>query len=90
MVEKGVDADAMKLRTVSCLLWFLAGWGVAGTVAINLGLSQMVGPLVGVAWAALVIVDPKDVVWRVGKGSTKAKREASSNAVARPQVGVGS
>lgn len=57
----------MSLRIISAILWFLAGWGVVGAIAINLGLSQALAPLVGLAWAALVMIDPKDVVWRVGK-----------------------
>ncbi len=79
----------MKLRIASAVLWFLAGWGVAGTIAISLGLNQAIGPLVGVAWAALVVIDPKDVVWRVGKASATATAELDSHgAPARPQVGV--
>jgi hypothetical protein len=78
----------MKLRIVSAVLWFFAGWGVAGTVAISLGLNQAVGPLVGIAWAALIVIDPKDVVWRVGKGSAKASRDLNSHrAAVRSQVG---
>ncbi len=62
----------MTLRFVSGVLWFISGWFVAGTIAINFGINQAVGPLVGIAWAVLVVVDPKDVVWRVGKGRSPA------------------
>ena len=81
----------MKLRIVSAVLWFLAGWFVVGSIAIYLGLNPAVGPLVGIAWAALVVLDPKDVVWRVGKGSAKATHGLGSHgAAARPQVGADS
>jgi hypothetical protein len=79
----------MKLRVVSAVLWFLAGWLGVGSIAFHLGLSQAVGPLVGLAWAALVVIDPKDLVWRVGKGSPKATHGlGSQSAAARPQVGA--
>jgi hypothetical protein len=85
------EASAMKLRIISAVLWFLAGWGVAGTIAINFGLNQAIGLLVGIAWAALIIIDPKDVVWRVGKGSPNSRRGLRSRGAAvRPQVGAGS
>jgi hypothetical protein len=79
----------MKIRIASAVLWFLAGWGVAGTIAIAFGLNQAIAPLVGIAWAGLVVIDPKDVVWRVGKGRAKATAGLDSHgAAARPQVGV--
>jgi len=81
----------MKMRIVSAVLWFLAGSCVAGTIAIHLGLNELVGPLVGIAWASFVVLDPKDVVWRVGKGSAKATHGLGSHgAAARPQVGADS
>jgi hypothetical protein len=79
----------MTLRIVSGVLWFIAGWFVAGTIAIGLGLNQEVGPIVGIVWAAIVVIDPKDLVWRVGKGSSAAAhRRGSEMAAARPQVGA--
>jgi len=79
----------MTLRILSGFLWFTAGWFVAGTIAMSLGLNQAVGPLVGIVWAAVVVVDPKDLVWRVGKGSSAAAHRLGSGiAAARPQVGA--
>jgi hypothetical protein len=79
----------MKLRIASGVLWFLAGWAVTGTIACGLGLSQAIGPLVGIAWAALVAMDPMDVVWRVGKRSGQANADVrSQSADVRKQVGV--
>jgi hypothetical protein len=79
----------MTLRIVSAVLWFFAGWFVAGTIAMNLGLNQAVGLLVGIAWAALVAIDPMDVVWRVGKRSSAPTHGLDPRiASARPQVGA--
>jgi hypothetical protein len=79
----------MKLRIASAILWFLAGWLAVGSIAIHVGVNPVVGPLVGIAWAALVVIDPKDVVWRVGKRSGKASHEiGSQGAVVRSQVGT--
>ncbi len=79
----------MKLRIASGVLWFLAGWAVTGTIAVGLGLSQWIGPLVGLAWATLVVIDPKDVVWRVGRRSPEGGRGLESQSAAvRSQVGA--
>jgi hypothetical protein len=81
----------MKLRIVSAVFWFLAGWTVAGAIALILGLNQAVAPLVGIAWAAFVLIDPKHLVWRVGTGSAKvAQGLGSHGAAGRSQDGVDS
>ena len=81
----------MKLRIVSAVLWFVAAWVVVGGIAYELGLNQAVGALVGVAWAAFVVIDPKDLIWRVGVRSATASQAAGSReARPGPQVGTGS
>jgi len=57
----------MKIRIVSAALWFLAGSVLAGGIALQLGLNQSVGLVVGAAWAVFILADPKDLIWRVGK-----------------------
>ena len=59
----------MKLRMISGALWFLAGWAVGATIAFVLGLNPTVGPLVGIAWAAFVVADPRHLLWRAVAGS---------------------
>jgi hypothetical protein len=81
----------MKLRVASAVLWFLAGWVIAGGIAFQLGINQGVGVLVGVAWAAFVAIDPKDLIWRVRSGSVDGSPEANPRSTAQqPQVGTGS
>lgn len=61
---------AMKLRIVSTILWSLAGWSLAAAFATILGVSPLIGPVVGTVWGAFVLVDPKHVLWaaRDGRG----------------------
>ena len=61
----------MKLRIASAVLWFLAGWGLAGGIARQLGLNESIGLVVGVAWAAFILADPLDLIWRVGRRSSR-------------------
>ena len=90
-VHRRHDACAMKLRVVSAVVWFLAGWVIAGGIAVQLGINQGVGALVGVAWAAFVAIDPKDLIWHVRSGSANGSPGASPRSTAQqPQVGTGS
>lgn len=66
----------MKLRIISGVLWFLAGWAAWATIAFVLGLSSTIGPLVGLAWAAFVVADPRHLLWHAGAGSSGAVRES--------------
>jgi hypothetical protein len=64
----------MKLRIISGALWFLAGWAAWATIAFFLGLNPAVGPLVGIAWAAFVVADPRHLLWRAATGSSGSVR----------------
>ena len=79
----------MKLRIVSGALWFLAGWAIATTIAFVLGLNQVVGPLVGIIWAAFVVADPRHLLWQAGLGlNDRVGESGSQGGAARQQVGV--
>ncbi len=79
----------MKLRIVSALLWFLAGWILAGDVAYVFGLSQPVGAVVGTAWAAFVTIDPKHLIWGVRSQGTPPRFSGPRSAAPTAQVGTG-
>ena len=68
----------MKLRIASTILWFLAGWFVAGTIAMALGLSDAIGLIVGVAWGTLIAIDPLHLLWRDRSGSSSPARMNSA------------
>lgn len=53
----------MKKRTLAALLWFYTGW-YAGTILADIvGVSPMLGPIIGAAIASLVAVDPRRIIW---------------------------
>jgi hypothetical protein len=53
----------MKARVIAIPLWFVAGWFVGAMVAWMLGLTALIAPAVGVAAAAFVYFDPRNVFW---------------------------
>jgi hypothetical protein len=53
----------MKKRAVSAVLWFYTGWYAGAMIAHALGLSIALGPLLGVAAAALIAGDPRGIIW---------------------------
>lgn len=79
----------MTLRIVSAALWFLAGSGLAGGVALHLGVNQSVGLVVGAAWAAFVMIDPKHLIWRADSRGTPPRMSGPRSAASKAQVGTG-
>ena len=57
------DAVLMKKRAAAALLWFYASWYAGAMIASFLGVSQMLGPILGIAAAAIVAVDPRRIIW---------------------------
>ena len=57
------DPALMKKRAAAALLWFYATWYAGAMVASFLGVSQMLGPILGIAAAAIVAVDPRLIIW---------------------------
>jgi hypothetical protein len=53
----------MKKRALAALLWFYSMWYVGAMVASVLGLSAALGPILGVAAAAIVAGDPRRIIW---------------------------
>ena len=54
----------MKKRALAALLWFYTGWYGGALVAHILGISELVGPVVGTAAAVLFAGDPRGVIWK--------------------------
>jgi hypothetical protein len=50
-------------RIVAAPLWFLVGWYIGSAAAWSLGLGPLVAPIVAVALAALIVVDPRRMIW---------------------------
>ena len=53
----------MKKRTLAALLWFYAAWYSGAMVAHFAGISEVFGPILGAAAAAIVAGDPRHLIW---------------------------
>jgi hypothetical protein len=53
----------MKKRAASAALWFYTGWYAGAMIAHVAGLSIALGPILGVAAAALIAGDPRGIIW---------------------------
>ena len=54
---------ARKLRILSTVLWFFAGWYIANFAVALFGANAMIGPLVGITAAILIGGDPLRLIW---------------------------
>jgi hypothetical protein len=55
--------SGMKKRALSAVLWFYCGWYAGAMVAHALNVSIAIGPILGVAAAALIAGDPRGIIW---------------------------
>jgi hypothetical protein len=62
----------MKKRVFAALLWFYAWWYAGAVIASIVGVSPLLGPIVGAAAAAIFVGDPRRIIW-----TAKASRPAS-------------
>lgn len=54
----------MKKRIVATFMWFYVGWYGGALIADILGVSPILGPIIGAAVAALFVGDPRKIIWR--------------------------
>jgi hypothetical protein len=69
----------MVKRVVAALLWFYAGWYGGAMIAWFLGVSALLGPIIGMAAAILFAGDPKRIIWSQRTPQMQARLEAISN-----------
>ena len=53
----------MTKRVAAAFLWFYTGWYAGAMIAAFIGINPAFGPILGVAAAGLVIVDPRQMFW---------------------------
>jgi hypothetical protein len=53
----------MKKRAFAAILWFYTGWYVGALIAVTLGVSPALGPIIGAAAAGLIVGDPRRIIW---------------------------
>lgn len=63
-------APMIKRSTVA-LLWFLSGWVTGSMVSFAIGLPWWIAPVVGIAAALHVAVDPLHLVWRLSERESR-------------------
>ena len=54
----------MKKRAAATLLWFYTAWYAGAMIASFMGVSEVLGPILGTAAAALVGGDPRGIFWK--------------------------
>ena len=52
-------------RALAAVLWFYAGWYAGAMLAEIIGVSALLGPLIGAAAAGLIAGDPGRIIWSV-------------------------
>jgi hypothetical protein len=57
----------MKKRALSAVLWLYAGWYLGAMIAHQFDLSAALGPILGVAAAAIIAGDPRRIIWHHSK-----------------------
>jgi hypothetical protein len=65
-------------RVLAAFLWFYTGWYAGAMLAELIGVSALLGPIIGVAAAALVVGDPRRIIW------TARPTVAATTATAEP------
>ena len=53
----------MTKRILAAFLWFYAGWYGGAILADFLGVSVLLGPIIGAAAAGLMVGDPRRIIW---------------------------
>ena len=53
----------MTKRVVAAFLWFYTGWYAGAFLAEILGISPVIGPILGAAAAVLLVGDPFRIIW---------------------------
>ena len=69
----------MKKRAFAAVLWFYVGWYGGAMLAEFLGVSPLLGPLIGTAAAVLFVGDPRGIIWP-SRDRARAMERLRSNA----------
>ena len=57
------DPLAMTKRVAAAFLWFYTGWYAGAFLAEMLGVSPVIGPILGAAAAGFMVGDPLRIIW---------------------------
>jgi hypothetical protein len=74
------DRAVMSKRIAAGVLWLFAGWYIGNIVAFYLGISDLFGPILGVAAALVIVGDPLRILWTgAGRSSSAPSTPAASD-----------
>jgi hypothetical protein len=68
----------MLKRSLAVLLWFYAGWYAGALIAYHLGISEILGPILGTAAGGLIALDPRRIIWVRQAESAPARARRTS------------
>jgi hypothetical protein len=68
----------MKRRILATFLWFYTWWYAGAIVADTFQVSPMLGPIIGVAAAALFVGDPRGIIWSQLDQRSRAKERLTA------------
>ncbi len=68
----------MSKRIAAAFLWFFAGWSMTAFIAFLIGVPDVLGPVVGAAFAAIIAGDPRGIIWRPARQAEKTRAVAKS------------
>jgi hypothetical protein len=72
----------MTKRVLAAMLWFYTGWYAGALLADMIGVSPVLGPLIGAAAAGLIAGDPRRIIWTAR--ATAPASVSSSEALPEP------
>jgi hypothetical protein len=70
----------MNKRIAAGVLWLFAGWYLGNILAFYFGISDLLGPILGIAAATVVAGDPLGRIWTGSAGRvTVAQRRVTDS-----------
>jgi hypothetical protein len=71
----------MKKRALVTGLWFFAGWYAGNVLAYALGVSELLGPIVGTAAAVLIATDPRHLLWAPSEARSRSQARLAATTI---------
>ena len=71
----------MTKRVLAAILWFYTGWYAGAMIAELIGVSALLGPIIGAAAAGLIVGDPRRIIWTARPATSPTR---SAEALPRP------
>ena len=69
----------MKKRVFAAFLWFYTGWYAGAILANIVGVSPVLGPMIGAVTAALIVGDPRRIIWKATSSAQSTGKSIAAN-----------